>query len=241
MSAPYLLSPHVYLCLAGRQVVLLDLVRDKYLAVPHLSGIGGQIAGWPLNRVDTETLDDVETAPICDDDKLIGSMLAKGMLVTNGALGKPASPVTVVMPQTALVEYDLYTHPQPKAEHYWNIAIASTAARWWLKYRPIRKTIEAARVRKLLATHDPLKQIDWVRQLVTSFDHLRPLFYTTKDACLLDSLTLTFFLRRYGLAATWVFGVRTEPFLSHCWVQQGDYVFNDSPHRIKQFSPIMVV
>jgi hypothetical protein len=76
---------------------------------------------------------------------------------------------------------------------------------------------------------------------VTAFVHLRPLFYTTREACLLDSLTLTHFLARYGVFPTWVFGVKTDPFYAHCWVQQGDFVFNDSPDFIKGFSPILVV
>jgi hypothetical protein len=35
--------------------------------------------------------------------------------------------------------------------------------------------------------------------------------------------------------------VKTDPFYAHCWVQQGSFVFNDTPDYIRGFSPILVV
>jgi hypothetical protein len=82
---------------------------------------------------------------------------------------------------------------------------------------------------------------DTVRPLVTAFVYLRPLFFTSKEACLLDSLTLVNFLAGYSVFPQWVFGVKTDPFYAHCWVQQGGFVFNDTPDYIRGFSPILVV
>jgi hypothetical protein len=79
------------------------------------------------------------------------------------------------------------------------------------------------------------------RPLVTAFTRLRPLFYTLRAACLLDSLTLLHFLSADGICPDWVFGVKTEPFDAHCWVQQGEVLFNDVPDRVRQYSPILVV
>jgi hypothetical protein len=101
--------------------------------------------------------------------------------------------------------------------------------------------VQAARLRKSRASGTSAVDVATVRELVTAFVHVRPLFYTTRDGCLLDSVTLSHFLARYGIFPTWVFGVKTEPFYAHCWVQQGDYVFNDTPDFIKGFSPILVV
>jgi hypothetical protein len=49
------------------------------------------------------------------------------------------------------------------------------------------------------------------------------------------------FLAGYGVFPQWVFGVKTDPFYAHCWVQQGSFVFNDTPDYIRGFSPILVV
>ena len=49
------------------------------------------------------------------------------------------------------------------------------------------------------------------------------------------------FLAAEGIQPDWVFGVKTEPFDAHCWVQHGDVVLNDAPDRVRQYSPILVV
>lgn len=55
-------------------------------------------------------------------------------------------------------------------------------------------------------------------------------------ACLLHQL-----LKRCGVAADWVFGVRTWPFAAHCWLQIGDEIIGDSLARVKLYTPILVV
>lgn len=56
--------------------------------------------------------------------------------------------------------------------------------------------------------------------------------------CLLRSAMLVSFLRRSGLAADWVFGVRLWPFNAHCWVQAGDVCLNDDVERLWAYTPI---
>ena len=58
-------------------------------------------------------------------------------------------------------------------------------------------------------------------------------------ACLLRSAMLISHLRRCGLAADWVFGVRLWPFMAHCWVQSGSVCLNDDVERLSAFTPIM--
>jgi hypothetical protein len=35
--------------------------------------------------------------------------------------------------------------------------------------------------------------------------------------------------------------VQTKPFAAHCWVQQGDVVFNDTPEHVRRYTPILAV
>jgi hypothetical protein len=65
--------------------------------------------------------------------------------------------------------------------------------------------------------------------------------FSSKDECLYDSLALLEFLARYRIYPDWVFGVQTRPFAAHCWVQQGDIVFNDTVEHVTGYSPIMIV
>jgi len=56
--------------------------------------------------------------------------------------------------------------------------------------------------------------------------------------CLARSAMLVAFLRRMGLAADWVFGVRLWPFAAHCWVQSGDLCLNDDVERLWAYTPL---
>jgi len=238
---PYLLAPHVYPCISGQHVVLMDLERDKYVAVAPAQRLAHWVRGWPVGA-----LASMEPAPNSDGgaDALIAQMLAQGMLVTDPQVGKPAIPVTTERAARGLVEFDLDTRPQASAAQLWRFGRSCLRAQLALKLRPIQAIVEGVRERK--ARHlarrapqpaDPVR----LRSLVTAFDRLRPLFYTLRCACLLDSLTLLHFLSAEGIHPDWVFGVKTEPFDAHCWVQQGGILLNDVPDRVRQYSPILVV
>jgi len=62
-----------------------------------------------------------------------------------------------------------------------------------------------------------------------------------QGVCLHRSFTLLHFLAERGLAADWVFGVRTWPFAAHCWVQIGPLVVGDDLHKVARYTPILVV
>ena len=237
---PYLLAAHVYPCVSGQHVVLMDLERDKYVAIVPAHRLARWVRGWPVGTV--ETPDSPHNAED-DADSLVSQMLAHGMLVTDPHLGKPAVPVSAARATRSLVEFDLDARSQASAAQLWRFGRSCLHAQLSLKLRPIQSIVEAVRDRK--GRHaasreqnaDPIR----LRALVSAFTRLRPLFYTLRSACLLDSLTLLHFLGAEGIHPEWVFGVKTEPFDAHCWVQHGEVVLNDVPDRVRQYSPILVV
>ncbi|HVW70034.1 MAG TPA: lasso peptide biosynthesis B2 protein [Steroidobacteraceae bacterium] len=231
-SDSYFLSPHVHVCLAGRQVVLLDLERDKYLAIEQTQPLARWVRGWPAPPGDG--------AAAAAENGLLAKMLAQGLLVTDPLVGKEAAPVVTERAHTAVVEFDLDVHTPVRFAQLRHLFAAYLGARWALRHWPIKKVIQVARERKpgVSAAAWDMKA---VRTLVMAFVQLRPLFYGAQGACLLDSLTLIRFLARYGLQPQWIFGVKTDPFYAHCWVQHDGYVLNDTPDYIKGFTPILVV
>lgn len=238
---PYLLAPHVYPCISGQHVVLMDLERDKYVAVAPAHRLACWVRGWPVGAMPAVG---PPSSPDGGADALVAQMLAHGMLVTDPHVGKPAVPVSTDRPQRSLVEFDLDIRPQANAAQLWRFGGSCLRAQLALKLRPIQSIVEAVRDRK--ARHHAAsapQPIDAsrLRSLVTAFTRLRPLFYTLRSACLLDSLTLLHFLGAEGIHADWVFGVKTEPFDAHCWIQQGEVLLNDIPDRVRQYSPILVV
>ncbi|MFI4884603.1 MAG: lasso peptide biosynthesis B2 protein [Steroidobacterales bacterium] len=233
---PYLLAPHVYPCVSGQHAVLMDLERDKYVAVVPAHRLARWVRGWPVGGAQAmESSAGAEEAA----DPLVAQMLAHGMLVSDPHVGKPAIPVTTVRPQRSLVEFDLDVRPKVSAAQLWRFGSSCLRAQLSLKLRPIQSIVEAMRERKGRGGReaDPAR----LRALVTAFARLRPLFYTLRCACLLDSLTLLHFLGAEGVHPDWVFGIKTEPFDAHCWVQQGEVLLNDVPDRVRQYSPILIV
>lgn len=256
MSASYFLSPHVHVCVAGRQVVLLDLERDKYLALAQEHPVGRWVRGWPVPPSGAESRAQEGGAPAAPrsdsavpaesgadvaGNALLSKMISQGLLVTDPALGKEAAPVVVQSPKVAVVEYDLNVRPQTTLLQLRRLFTAYLAAKRSLKHRPIKEVVWAVQERRSRAQPVSAVDIGTVRPLVTAFVHLRPLCYTAREACLLDSLTLLNFLARYGVYPQWIFGVKTDPFYAHCWVQQGEFAFNDNPDYLKGFTPILVV
>ena len=237
---PYLLAPHVYPCISGQHVVLMDLERDKYVAVLPAQRLAPWVRGWPVGAVEASGLpDSAGGAP----DALVSQMLAHGMLVSDPYVGKPAVPVATVRPQRSLVEFDLDLRPRASAAQLWRFGRSCLRAQLALKLRPIQSIVETVRERKARRAPGAPRAADPVRlrSLLTAFGRLRPLFYTLRSACLLDSLTLLHFLSAEDIHPDWVFGVKTEPFDAHCWLQQGELLLNDVPDRVRQYSPILVV
>jgi hypothetical protein len=237
---PYLLAPHVYPCVSGQHVVLMDLERDKYVAVVPAHRLAAWVRGWPVGAVEATHLPHDTDAPV---DALVSQMLAHGMLVSDPHVGKPAIPVAAARAASSLVEFDLYTRPRAGTALLWRFGRSCVQAQLSLKLRPIQSIVEAVRERQARRLARGAREVDPVRlrALLTAFMRLRPLFYTLRNACLLDSLTLVHFLAAEGIQPEWVFGVKTEPFDAHCWVQHGDVVLNDAPDRVRQYAPILVV
>lgn len=79
-----------------------------------------------------------------------------------------------------------------------------------------------------------------VKQASAVFARMLP-WLPVRNQCLHRSALLAAFLARRGLAAEWVFGVRTWPFRAHCWLQTGDVCLNDDAERLRSYTPIYVV
>jgi hypothetical protein len=84
-------------------------------------------------------------------------------------------------------------------------------------------------------------QADTLIGLLASYRRLRSLLFTSKNACLYDSLVLRRFLEYYGFFPLCIIGVKTGPFRAHAWVQEGDTVLNDVPECVCEFTPVLVV
>lgn len=238
--ARYALADHVFVCLNGEHLVLLDLREDRYWALEasQTAGLDGLVDGWPVR-----TSDAAHSAgtPSPETTAALEVLQARGLLTEGIPPGKPATPVTASAATRELVpESD--PPAAPRMGSWLKFFTASAFARFALRTWPFERVIQRAKRRKELMapTASPLNA-ERARKLVEAFARYRVFLFSSKDECLYDSLALLEFLARYRIYPEWVFGVQTRPFAAHCWVQHGDIVFNDTVEHVRGFTPIMVV
>ena len=127
-----------------------------------------------------------------------------------------------------------------RIQHIWRFVVSCAVAWLRLHLQRLEKTVRSVERRKVRrSARHPL---DWSKAsyLVAVFSRLRPLF-PANYFCLFDSLALVEFLARHNTFPTWVFAVRTDPWGAHCWVQEGDTLFNDGTDDVAEYLPIMTI
>lgn len=85
---------------------------------------------------------------------------------------------------------------------------------------------------------DPPEQ--WLLELTAMFRRVRS-YVPVQTRCLPDSIALVKFLAKRRLRANIVFGVTTDPFAAHCWVQTGRMILNDTVGNATTYTPIRVI
>jgi Transglutaminase-like superfamily len=236
----YCLSPHVHFCRTEDGLVLLDLKRARYLGIPAEQQrlLRSAVRDW---REVNDTAGDSGQPPAEQAAELLESFVQSGLLTadpTHGASVRQAAckPGTQAIPFAETVRSDM------RAAHFFRLTRAWLTTIYKLRRRSLESIVHAVRHRKERhsGTTSP-GDAATIRALSALFCHLRPLVFTAKDQCLLDSLILVEFLAGYGKYPTWVFGVKTQPFAAHSWVQHGDLVLNDSVEHVRAYVPILSV
>ena len=237
---PYRLADDVFLCLADNRYVFLDLRRDQYLSLNRrntdrvialLSGPDTAVSETPEGR----------NVSGCDKtQRVVQTLVDKGIFVTTGKSGKTVEITTADTPESTLLVEGKDHKPVVRLRHWIMFFRASVKASWKLQFYSMKRTVRSIDRRKRQSEKSCSADHETLRQLLAIFCRLRP-FYARKYICLFDSLALVEFLAYYRLYPQWVFGVVAEPFGAHCWVQNDQYVLNDRPEYVRGYTPIMVV
>jgi hypothetical protein len=237
--ARYALADHVFVCVNGEHLVLLDVKEDRYWALEaaQTSGLGAWVGGWPIQAPDAEGGE----APTPETEAAIEVLRGRGLLTDSVPPGKDATPVSATPPERELLT-DSEQAASRNGGSWWSFFIASALAKIALRTWAFERVIRRVRQRKAtLAPKVAPLDVERARVLVETFMRYRIFLFSSRNECLYDSLALIEFLARNGIYADWVFGVQTRPFAAHCWVQQGDTVFNDTVEHVSGYTPIMVV
>jgi len=198
--------------------------------VREFEALGPWLSGWSEYSGDSNT-------PPPNVANLASDLISRGILCATPEGGKDVSPINPTVPTDSL---DV-SHPPVKALDVLAFFLSCIRADLMLRSWDFDQIVQAVHARQN-RRRSPIDLFDMGRaaNLVGAFQILRPL-YPRPYLCMFDSLALIDFLRRYALFPKWTFGVMTDPFEAHCWVQNGHVVLNDSLERASKYTPIMSV
>lgn len=119
------------------------------------------------------------------------------------------------------------------------------AAWWMLKARSLANVIDCLVSHRRKHTGMPSPPaaklpIPLICSAANSFRRAR-LYVPIPTSCILDSIAMTRFLSRRHVKTSLVFGVTSNPFSAHCWVQFGDIVLNDTAGNASSYTAIRIV
>jgi hypothetical protein len=237
-SPTYYLREHAYVCLADRHYVILDLLADRYLRVERQTFEGLALRNSLSSLLSVNPHERPSHELTVESRRLLSELIERGLLTENRDNAQARAVESAAKVSETLSEV---TPGIGLCLRYIVPFVASlrvTAA--WLKL-PISQAVNRVMDRKRRrANRSGPFDIDRARVLVSIFGQLRP-FWNRKYICLFDSLALLNFLAKYDLFPTWAFGVQSEPFAAHCWVQQNEVVLNDTVDRVSLYTPILAV
>jgi len=235
---------YVHACFTGGQLVLLNVRDDEYISLgaAQTRAVAPHVIGWPA-PADIER----EQRPLSPTrvGRLLEQLTAKGFVVDTPT-GEREAVVEVPTAQSDLVRERPGHRPEVCLADAQRLLVASASAARWLQFRSLESTLQHVRDLKHahqahLARGVASPPIEDVRKWVAAFVRLRPLLFGARDNCLFDSLALIEYLEPLHVSPTWVIGVRVSPFVAHCWLQDGEAVFNDLPGHVRRFTPILVI
>lgn len=118
---------------------------------------------------------------------------------------------------------------------------ACARAAFFLRFLPLARIVCRISERERHFAPAAVRDARHEAGLVSAFRSLRPFAPPSRHGSTFESLALIEFLAAYGVPAHWVFGVRTWPFSTFCWVQRGTVVLGGSLEQVRKFTPVLVV
>ena len=237
--ARYGLATHVFVCRDEDYIVVLDLKQDRYFALDaaKTAMLSSVISGWP---VPAQQVTDPEVGGTAEE--ALRPLLHRGWLLEESTGGREATPVRLPRAETQLTGDGDSRAEKVGLRTLFAFVVASIFAKAALRFWPFDRVVRRVAQRKARYSNadEPL-DLERARRLIEAFERIRVFLFSSRDECLHDSLAVLEFLARHRIFPSWVFGVRARPFAAHCWVQDADVVFNDTPEHVRTYVPIMAI
>jgi len=230
------LAAHVRASECDGDVILLDLSCNRYLSITRAASeaLAHRVEGWPKITPTPQSIG----LPTTQTD-ITASLIERGIL-TESLYKRPPDGSIEDAAQT--LELGIGSiRPLLGTRRAWKLLTSVAKAKWWMQCRSMKDIVQALTIRRAQQIGATSNSIEAMAAGTAVYEALRPLLFTAREECMLDSLALVTFLATEGLTPHWVVGVKTNPFGAHAWVQSGNTVLNDQHGHVRQFRPILVV
>ncbi|CAM3161654.1 lasso peptide biosynthesis B2 protein [Asticcacaulis taihuensis] len=220
------LRPQLHYCVANGRVVLLDLAKDRYFALPD-----------PLDEA-FQTLT-ARGGSFGDHTTGIRNLVEQGILTQKSDVTGPPHAPSLPRPAHSFVDSPPAGWVNPIT--FLQALLAQRRAN--ADHSGLTLPHYVRRVSDMLAKSDDARiEAPSAQTLGALRAYLATRWLiTTRDQCLLQSATLFQFLARRGWHPRFVVAVRMAPFAAHAWVQSGETVLNDRLDHVLPYTPILVL
>jgi hypothetical protein len=221
----YRLRDGLHYCVAGSDVIFLDVCQNRYSALPA-------VASNAFQRIA-----DREGLTFEEDETALHGLIRDGHLAATDGVDGALRPVGI---QTARADL-LNAARRPlrfrdvALAFFWETRMALELRGWPLSSVLRRVGLPRAAIARI--GRDFPGEITALSQ---AFDHTALILGRT-NRCLVRSLALFSVLRNRDIAAQFVIGVRTQPFAAHAWVQYDGTVLNDGVEQVSCYTPILAL
>ena len=243
----YSLAPLIFLCPTRDGVVLLDLKRNRYLGLSCTDALAlsKKVNGFPKfdQWIDHEARASTRASTRASPMIPLDSLLADG-IVTSGPTGSNEVISTEIRLHGPLVSIgeEIIEKCRVRPMHLVNFVVCLLSSAASLRCIPLRYIVRRVYRRRSRAIASGYTlNLSHVSELVDAFRSIRPYFFLAKDHCLLHALTLVHFLARYDEFPLWVFGVATDPWAAHSWVQYDEFLLDCNPEQVCSLEPILAI
>lgn len=234
------LPPHISLCVLDDGVIVLNLKQRRYLSLPGecVKALAAVSADWIARGTYAHDL----TATDHDVTSTLTTLVRRGILTHDPNLGSPVQLRHISATNSIDFGWGSKEHDAMRPRHAASFFIALLLAIFGLRLMPFDRLVMRVRRRhERLSSESVRPDLKAVKSLVIQFRRLRPLVYSSHEACLFDSVVLLEYLALHSVYPTWVLGVDSRPFRAHSWIQYDGCVLNGTVEYVEQFTPILIV
>jgi hypothetical protein len=243
-ATPHFIAPLIYICATRHGAVVLDLKRNRYLGIDRFDAmlLSKRVRGFSKRDIWLSAAAETSANETSDAD-LLRSFVSAGIITTEpGVRDQMLSANVSLDGPLASVGEEIISPTRVRFRHCMAFMMVFLGSAISLRYRPLLYVVSKVYRRHSIANARGYQfSLERVSKLVYIFRSLRPYFFLARDNCLLHALMLVNFLAHYGEYAHWVFGVSSDPWVAHSWVQHDYLLLDGTPEKVCSLEVILAI